>query len=322
MLKDPNFYLTVIGIFLSAIGVYLALRHRYPGRISLVTEGKLSLFHDIARSMPEISILHQGRLITANLVILKASLINSGRKDITPDMVGSPLILSVPEGFSWVRASVISGSDGTTATCDIREPQTLAFDLGLFRCGEYLSFEALAEVSQTDTTQKGAAARLDSAITVSHRIADTKAVERSELPGDPKRELLWKRSGFSQFIILVSLFVLFNIGVKIFLPKPARIEYMIEHNGKVVAAEVSPNADGTLAIKPLDKSQKWSLDGKAFFEQRNWSATAKPKDSQWTNYIMVAVLLSLTAILAISDYFDHRRAKKLYAILRPNGNAA
>jgi hypothetical protein len=316
MFKDINFYLTLVGLIIGFIGIYLAWHHRYPGKVTYVREGLISLFNDVVRSMPELAVTYEGEPVQSNLVILRGHLFNSGHKDFTPDMIDQPLSFDLPTGFKWLRASITSTSKGLKAESSIKDNLlSLQFDLNLFRCKEHISFEALVEVPDIKDSKELPAYRLNKALKINHRIADTRSVDTIELPTNPKEVTLWKKSGTFAFLSYLIAFGLVLPIVSYFLDKPAEFEYTLNNNGKYFQAEVKPKSTGEVLIKSKDGKIQYTQTSEEFFGNRSWTAKAIATKRRFSTYRTVAVTLFLFGFLAVMELLEYRRSIKLYKLL-------
>ena len=189
-------FTTVFGLW----AVYLVLRHKDPGHVTFIKEDVIGLFDDIVRNLPDLQVLYKNKPVDKNLVLLKGYFVNTGRKDITADMVDDPLTIILPKEYLWLQAKVVSGQ--VKANDPEIKNELLEFNLGrLFRCNEYLGFEALAEIplsdhqSDEDGKQSYGKQLLDS-LKFSHRIADTGKVDIKDLPPSIRKSF-WKEASYS-----------------------------------------------------------------------------------------------------------------------------
>ena len=100
---EINHIWSIVGITVSAgfgvWGIYLAIRHRYPGRITFVTEQLIELFDDIGNTLPGLSVVYNNEEVSKNLVLLNGALINTGSIDISPSNIEKPISLRLPNEF-------------------------------------------------------------------------------------------------------------------------------------------------------------------------------------------------------------------------------
>ncbi|TSA47523.1 MAG: hypothetical protein D4R56_02065 [Deltaproteobacteria bacterium] len=140
-------------VVLGVWGIYLMIKRKYPGQITFVQESCLGLFDSIVKNMPELSVQYQGTPVGEGLVLLKGAFLNTGSKDISESMVVEKVSISLPENFRWLTAKVVSTSPKVQAHVAVSD-SSVVLDTGLFRCREYVSFEALAIVPTEDMKGK------------------------------------------------------------------------------------------------------------------------------------------------------------------------
>jgi hypothetical protein len=182
---DQTTLLSIAGITITVVlgiwSIYLAVRHRYPGRITFIEELSIELIGSLTKNLPDLSIRYKDLPVADNLLLFKGYLLNNGRKDIAPGMVEQPLYIDLPLGFKWLAANISSASPNVKATLAIKGERRIEFTLGLFRCGEHFKLEALVEGPVGKS--------LGQAIVFSHRIADTGKVRKATI-----EDLTGKRS--------------------------------------------------------------------------------------------------------------------------------
>src|SRR5437773_5069061 len=106
--------LGVLGILATVLfgiwAVVLAIKHRYPGRITLVRESCIGLFDAIVKNLPELRVLYNDAPVGKGLVLLKCAFVNSGSKDITAEMTEQRLALNLPTDHRWLAARIVGNS--------------------------------------------------------------------------------------------------------------------------------------------------------------------------------------------------------------------
>lgn len=310
--------LTILGIVvtvaLGAWGLYLTVAQRYPGRITFVKEGCIGIFDSIVRNLPELSVSYEDKPVSENLVLLKGFLLNTGSKDITPTMAEKSLTIDLPEDFRWLTAKIVSTSPSVRASAQCAA-QRLYFEMGLFRRGEHIRFEALAEVpAQTDRGDSSLGEILEQALTFHHRIADTRKVDRQELPTTSQRKRRKYRSILmgTQLLVLAVLVVFatwFDTG-------RAEIQYsLVRSDSSVVDVTVRPKLNGTLELRGAQDEFREVLPIKSFYFDRKWApkVIARRLDN------LTILLVAFSAMIAIAFLFgsaaEWRRIKRLTKLL-------
>ena len=119
-----------------------------------------------------------------DLVLLEGYLVNTGWKDISPEMVEQQLSLVLPAEYKWLK--VVASSPQAEVSAQLRnDDREIVFHMGLLRRKEYIEFTALAQapsgmrlpVSQTGN----AARRLRRDMRFRQRISDMQPVEEYKL---------------------------------------------------------------------------------------------------------------------------------------------
>lgn len=182
MVIDWSIWMTIVGTVATIVfgiwAILIAKSRAYPGRLAFFHDRSIRLFDDITGSLPQLTVNYKGEPVKKNLTLIKGYLVNTGTKDLTADMVETPLTFELAEGYRWLEVSAKSSS--SSAECaTIVDSSKVTFSLGLFRCQEFLRFEGLIEVS--DGKKWGGV------IYHSHRIADTSGVKWKRVPQKPKK---------------------------------------------------------------------------------------------------------------------------------------
>src|SRR5450759_5138364 len=110
--------------------------------------------------------------VSEGLMLYRGTFVNTGSRDIEASMVRERLSLRLPEGFAWRSAKVVSSSPSIQTRIEIA-PNEISFDMDLFRCKEFIRFEAVIEVQVNATgrsdSEKSLKERLRKAMQPHHR---------------------------------------------------------------------------------------------------------------------------------------------------------
>jgi hypothetical protein len=128
-------------------------------------------------------------------------------------MVEQKLAFVLPSDFRWLTAKIVGSSGNVKATIAIQD-NSLVFTTGLFRCNEFIRLQAIAETpidaAAKDKKHETIEDRLEKAISITHRIADTQKVAKLELPTKRLGERrLWS---YLFFAILTTLLMAAGYG--------------------------------------------------------------------------------------------------------------
>lgn len=313
--------LTIIGIvftvFLGGWGIYLMVKRKYSPEITFVQESCLGLFDSIVKNMPELEVRYKDSPVAEGLVLLKDCFLNTGSKDISEAMVEEKVSVSLPENFRWLTAKVISASPEVHSHITILD-RSIVFETGLFRCNEYIRFEALAEVpTENPQRNKGAESidkRLIKALTMHHRIADTKKIKKRDLP---PLKISQRRLKSLISLCVVAVIGLISIAVLSYIGPGELLLLIPTGDGHTMEVETRVRANGTLRAKGVqDKAYRKNIPAKQFFKSYGIVSKVVPD-----RFIKGLVIISLIAYIGLPIlllgyiYQGHRRNKKMRLLL-------
>jgi hypothetical protein len=117
---DMQTALTVAGITATVVfgvwAIVIAIRYNRSVSITYAEDQAIALTDDITQNFPDLRIMFRGQPVSENLVLLKGYFINTGRRDITREMVEEKITLSLPEDFEWVECRVVESSPSLKAS--------------------------------------------------------------------------------------------------------------------------------------------------------------------------------------------------------------
>ena len=308
----------IVTVFFGGWGVYVVIKRRYPGRIVLIKEASLGLFDSVVKNLPELSIRYRDVPVSEGLVLFKGALINNGAKDITLEMVEEELAVNLPEGFKWLTAKVVSVSPKVEAQLRV-SAQRITFETGMFRSGEHIRFEALAEVPVSKgTTPKGAAPmgkQLEEALRVTHRIADTQKVEMVEVSATPQSG---KRLRALKILTGGCLAVMVAYGVSFYVKGwPAAVNFLMPvEDEKTVEVSIVPKSDGTLAVRGVREGYRESIEAPDFFQKDGLIARVVQKPgAKYQFVLLIFAYLAFPSVLWIMYYLEERKMRRFRKLL-------
>lgn len=308
----------IVTICFGVWGIIVIVQSRYPGRITFIREECISLFLDIVKNMPDLSILHKSHPVKENLVLLKGYFLNSGTKDITESMVNENLAACLPKDFKWVEARVVDTSENVQARPKIDNDNRFSFNLGLFRRNEFIKFEALAEVPIKEG-ELSPGERLSKEIQFTHRISDTRVVETKSLPVEADR-----RPSLRKIIPPIALLIfslMFVLGMFNYAGVPVKINFLLtDSEGQEMEVRVRRNPFGKLLVRQVDGDFKAVYSADAFFSKGPFKAKlGQTKFERITDRVFVGLIclfLTLSLFLGIIVYIHHRKTKRLKKLLK------
>jgi hypothetical protein len=252
--------LSVIGVLATvafgAWAVVLALRSGRGVQFTFAQDQCLSLIDDVTHKVQNLSISYSGEPITDNLVLIRGYLINTGTRDVSPDMVEHALRLPAPPGYRWREAKVSETSKDLEGEALVLPSGQIEFRHGLWKKKECLNFTALAQKTKlyeepTDGRDSYFSPRqFFEMLGFTHRIADCDDVAKVRiLPDYPRRRFpLFPFAKFRRFTAIYAMSA-FLVVAGIFMiietrfVDSQRVGFEVDHDGKalVVSASVRKN---------------------------------------------------------------------------------
>lgn len=133
---DIQTLLTVAGIVVTvAFGIWaivVTIRFNRSVQITYVHDQAIALVDDISQHFQDLRISFRNAPVSENLVLLKGYLVNTGNKDISPEMVEDAITFWLPEDFEWLEFKVVECSPQMRAKTSILNAHAIRFETGLW----------------------------------------------------------------------------------------------------------------------------------------------------------------------------------------------
>ena len=305
----------ISGISVSAlfgiVGIYLTIKSRYSGKITFVNEQIIELFDAIGNSLDKLAVTYDGAEVNENLILLNGAFINSGKSDITPDMVEQPITLELPEGYKWLTGRVIDSK--VKATLEQIDETKISISTGLFRCGEYVRFHALAQLPDTedgDTNSK----RFKNSLKFEHRITNTKNIDETETQPKQASKKALKRKGIPFLAMLILMCALFGFTLYLGFPKVMVYKYAITES-TYEQVKVKVTSDDTIKITSIDSEYEAEEPFPEFVKKLNGAPSLSKSNENLSFFIMAAIQLLLIGGMLAMQVFEYLRNRRLLKIL-------
>lgn len=315
--------LTIAGLLLTAVlgiwGIYLAIKRRYAGQITFVQEYALGLFDSMVKNFSDLSIKFKRKPISESLVLLKGYLVNTGSKDITPEMVAEPICITLPGRYRWLTAKVVESSPSVQASASIVDQTHLSFEMGMFRCDEYIRFECVAESpihGEPGLSQINAATNFLKSMKFAHRIADTATIKWSVLTTEGKPSELTILINTCVLVIMGAA-IFFGLGYKSYRDSRFEAHYFLNSNQAAFEVNLNPLPDGQIQLKGVANSYEEIVPASNLFRMPIQAKVGPGKvDSKlWASFAVPAVMLVGAISYGLYAYVLYRRQKRLWKIL-------
>ncbi len=315
---EINHIWSIVGITISAgfgiWGIYIAIRHRYPGRITFVTEQIIELFDDIGDTLPGLSVTYNNDEVSKNLVLLNGALINTGSIDISQSNIEKPISLRLPDDFKWLNAKIINTSSDLNANVEITEDGNIVFDVGLFRKKEYIRFHALAEVPLGEADKlKSSSKLLSNAISFYHRITNTRKIDTSELDVISKRR-------FRRFLIPVAMIFLVGVGMLIFIQFVDKSEalgfnYLTNQEKSEPIMVTAKIEDGQVKLRSTTDETELSEPLEVFWGKVTGLVIVDDKKYEIMVPLILVAYVGIPLLFLVFLFISRRRTQRLLRIL-------
>jgi hypothetical protein len=313
--------LTVAGFLATVVfgiwGIFVVIRRRYPGQLTYVKELYLGLFDSIVKNLPELAVLYNNVPVGQGLVLIKGAILNTGSKDITDLMVEQKLALALPADFRWLTAKIVGNSEDVKASLGV-QGSSLIVSTGLFRCNEFMRFQAIVEVpirAEGDARRSESIEhRLDKAISITHRIADTQKVLERELSstGRTKRRMLRLLLGALLFTAAVGVMG----GSCLFTGLPTEMHFVVNDANSIPhEVRIQPQLNGAMTLKGVGDHFRKQTTVDDFFTRGALKPKVSPRRGTKAITIVLFLYLMFPWAMFLYGYREYRGANKLRRLL-------
>lgn len=316
--------LSVAGILISVLfgvwGIYLSLRRsKYPAGLTFVREQTVALLDDFATRIPNLAVLYKDTPIDKSVVLLSGYLVNDGNVDITPQMTERPLRCELPSGCSWLEFNLTGAAEALTAIGEIKTPEAIELNFGLFRRDEAFSFQALALVGPEYAKKKPTA--LAEALRWSHRIAGLGTIRTTTLPEaeTKSKKKQWIRKG--GFVIVAGFYLFFGLSQATGLGplgSAPSIAYELLENGNVSVVNLIPNRDGTTTIEDVASREKRKLNLSEYTKGVSlnpiYHEHSEPKMLMVLTGLLTALMSGFIVFMAFGKDYKRFRLRRMVSV--------
>jgi hypothetical protein len=239
-------------------------------------------------------------------------------------MVEGKLSFNLPGEFKWLTAIIVGTSPDVKASVATEEHR-LIFSTGLFRCSEFIRFQSVAEVPVTAGlhTDTKITVRLEKAIKIEHRIADTRPVAIIYLPNEPAGKRRVSRLvtlALTNTAIMVVMCVIFGFY---FGGMPGDLHFLVSGTN-MPPTEVSlvPMSDGSVKVNGVNVKYRERLPVTTFFDKYHPTAKVVPAGELKLMAGMLLFVCAMPWVTCAAAYRDRRRGNKLRHLLVMDGTPA
>lgn len=306
---------SILGVSVSTIfgvvGIYLTVKSRYSGRVTFVNEQTIELFDAIGNSLDKLAVTYDGSAVNENLVLLNGAFINSGKFDITPDMVEQPITIKLPDGYKWLTGRVIDSN--VKASLEQEDENTISISTGLFRCGEYVRFHALAKLPEEEVDESNSK-RFKDALKFQHRIVNTKSIDETETKPKKDSQKTLKRKGIPFLLMLLLMSGLMGFIAYQGFPKIMLYSYSVS-DSKVELVKVKTTNNDLVKVVSTESDLEIEESFSDFIKKTKGHPSLGKPDADIKFYIMASIQLLLIFAMLAMQIFEYYRNRRLLRIL-------
>lgn len=237
----------IISILIGFWGIWYTRKTRRYTSISFVEKEFLPLFKTIIKNLNFLEIKYKGIPISDNLVLIKASLVNTGNVDIDKSKIFKPITISLPNYFRCIEIAPTEKSKDINVNL-LSDNNTITIEWDLFKQNEFISFDLLVEVVTSETIPNYEEKRL-SYYLINHRIADLTRIEKYEININRSEEQLKVKNRLGS-LVLPSILFLGGLFLILFVLIEFRngITYILKEDGVKKKFRVTYFNDTTLKL--------------------------------------------------------------------------
>ncbi|WP_319759579.1 hypothetical protein [Maridesulfovibrio sp.] len=299
---------TLIFGFLS---IYIVIKNWYPCRITYMTAQIIELFDAVGNTLDGLEVNYKENNIDQNLVLLTGAFLNSGKKDITKDMIESPIEISLPNDYKWLTAKIIKNK--IEANISIKDDK-IKINTGLFRKGECVRFNALVQVP-SDNSSKTLSSRLKSALKFNHRISNTHKIKTDTIKNKDAHTKMMKR----RCVLIGSLLLMtwVTTGISLYQGLPQTIYYPYQTNNSTEDVFITTKPTGSMIkITSIQSDFEKEVEFTTFLENQTGTPTLNENSKSKKNYFIILLaiqnLLPLILIfMLLYEFLSNRKKLKI-----------
>lgn len=163
--------------------IYVYYKFKYPGRITCYVDKRTPLLHTIVDSFEDVSIYYKSNPINHQLIIFRFFLVNTGKKDISSEMIRVPITLDFEKDVLILDAKVTPDNPNIKIERDIIINKQLLISFDSLLVSESIKIELLVEDRSFGKTLGKKDNSISSAdFKFNHRILGTSKIKTEPIP--------------------------------------------------------------------------------------------------------------------------------------------
>lgn len=312
--------LGIIGIVLTVgFGIYSIWSYKKSRRnVSLEFQRKecYSLFRDDVNRL-NIEIVYNKKPLTRTLILLKAKLLNNGQIDIDKNRIYSPLKIKSTDDFNWLETTITSNPESATTSVKLISETEIQLDWDLLKKDEFIEFEALAEVVNTDKQYLEKALDFYNGLFFDFRITDLNSIQKEKLFSNSNRQ----RNFLSRItkvtalaaIFLGIVFLVFGFFPNMSILGKDTLKYRIEIKGLEKSGIIKTSKGDNVKLSLDDSKEEVILSVDQFNKMCKIKVVEKIVTDPHTTFISYTfgiVYIIMGGFLLTTNLLRNKRKKK------------
>jgi len=324
---DINIAIAIISlsftIVFGLIGLRLTIKYRKKVDLTFYNNECFSLFHTVVKNLPEIELMFQGKPITENIVLLKATFVNTGNIDLDKSNVYKPLAVILPENYLIVHGKIIEKSKDLYVKEKV-EHNKIVFEWDLLQNNEYFTFHCLIEYipakvpisekikDETEDNQKNSVKGLINKLKFDYRISNLRNINESESP-----KVAADKEFVSLYFIVVGFCLAFICAFSVYdeYTQNYEMKYKVNYKNIEIITQIKPSDLDHVEIK----NDKGELIDKVAIDELNKNyqpeliIIQKRRHSVGVDIMtgFIAIASFVVGFSFVPDYIKNRRIDKL-----------
>lgn len=237
-------------VFFGIWAIVVTFQSTKKVQITFAIDRCTTLLHDLNKSLNDLIIQYKNNPVGENLLLLRGYFINTGTRDISPDMVEKEINMIIPDNFQLVEIKITESSPSLHADISSFNDSNCIFHTGLWKVKEYFGFDALVNVLESKPDESSSQ-KLRTELKFEHRISDLNKILQERLYREEEGALnisnsllfplnIIKKTKFT--LILATITILMGIGIslipKLGLGKELGYKVTLDDKSNIVTAYV------------------------------------------------------------------------------------
>lgn len=250
-----------------------------------------------------IDIRYKDEKITNPIILLKATLRNTGSLDIDKNMMFQPLKIISPSEYKWLEAKVLTSPENANIAVNIFNPNTLNLNWDLLKEQESIVVEMVIEQINKIQDEVLSTIYFYDNIYFEHRITNLKNIRKDSYVSTFKRNNLRR---FTTWLILglVYLFIgLYSVASPSFL-NTQDIVYIVQNDNSSEKLLITLKKDNYLVLENIINEGKTKLKVEDF--NKNYSIKSIEVGKGKSEKIFLLRIIGIVTIIA--SFFLFKRS--------------